>query len=413
MPFRASEYETIAAVFKKITQFGDSSKMAITGDQRLLKKINRMALVRLVRARPGLSRAELAAETGLTKSTVSLLVQELIDEGWLREEEVLVTGAIGRRPTPLRIDGRSLTLLGAELAVGNLCVLAMSLDGEVLQRQEHRLTGKEKPLEVMVTLADLIAGMAERLQAEGRSLLGLGLALPGAVQASDGSLVVAPNLGWRNVPVQAELQRELAERGLQDLPLHVQNDCDVAALGEVEFGSCEIADPLLFIGMGVGVGAGVVVGERLLLGRRGFAGEVGHIQLQADGPLCSCGRRGCAEVFFGLQSLATSLSCSIPELFERARNAEPETVKALQAAGQRLGVLMHNLWTTLDPAVIVLGGSACELGPAFLNAARRSFDVQAQAAGFELPQIQAARFGALAVPAGAAALVLHKLLLPI
>lgn len=387
--------------------------MAITGDQRLLKRINRMALVRLVRARPGLSRAELAAETGLTKSTVSLLVQELIDEGWLREEEVLVTGAIGRRPTPLRIDGSRLALLGAELAVGKLCVLGMSLDGEVLHREEYVFPVSDKPGSVLSRLADMIRQVATQVQEGGRQLLGLGLALPGAVQEADGLLVVAPNLGWRNVPVRAELLQALAVRGLSDLALHVQNDCDVAALGEVEFAASELGDPLLFIGLGVGVGAGVVVGERLLVGRRGFAGEVGHSQLQADGPLCSCGRHGCAEAYFGLHALSVAQGCSVPELLERARRADPETVKALQAAGQRLGVLMHNLWTTLDPALIVLGGSGCELGPAFLNAARRSFDALAQSAGLDMPQIQQARFGELAVPAGAAALVLHKLLLPL
>ncbi|PLK47418.1 ROK family transcriptional regulator [Uliginosibacterium sp. TH139] len=387
--------------------------MAITGDQRLLKRINRMALVRLVRARPGLSRAELAVETGLTKSTVSLLVQELVDEGWLREEEVLVTGAIGRRPTPLRIDGRRLALIGAELAVGKLCVLGMSLDGEVLHRLEESFSSSERPGEILGTLAGMLADMVGCLRGEGRGLLGIGVALPGAVQEADGLLVVAPNLGWRNVPVRDELLRVLGSRGLADLPLWVQNDCDVAALGEVEFAAGEMGDPLLFIGLGIGVGAGVVVGERLLLGRRGFAGEVGHIQLQADGPLCSCGRHGCAESYFGLQSLANAQHCSVPELFERARNADPETVKALQTAGQRLGLLIHNLWTTLDPAMIVLGGSATELGQAFLNSARRSFDALAQAAGLEMPVLQHARFGAQAVPAGAAALVLHKLLLPL
>ena len=110
--------------------------MAITGDQRLLKRINRMALVGLVRSLPGLSRAELAVETGLTKSTVSLLVQELIEEGWLREDEVLITGAIGRRPTPLRLDDRRLALIGAELGFGSLVIVATSLSGELIDRME-------------------------------------------------------------------------------------------------------------------------------------------------------------------------------------------------------------------------------------------------------------------------------------
>lgn len=387
--------------------------MAITGDQRLLKRINRMAMVRLVRARPGLSRAELAGETGLTKSTVSMLVQELIDEGWLREEDVLVTGAIGRRPTPLKLDGDRLALIGAELEVGCLIVLGMSLDGKVLETLRHPLQGTEAPPDVIAILAGMLAEMCAVLRAQGRRLLGIGVALPGAVLEREGVLMTAPNLGWRNVPVRAELERELLALELQALPLYVQNDCDVAVLGEIEFFPGSPGDPLLFIGLGVGVGAGVVVGERLVVGQRGFAGEIGHLQLQPDGPACSCGRRGCAEAYFGLRAIASGLGCSIPELFERARNAEPATVRALQAAGQRLGALMHNLWTTLDPALIVLGGSACELGPAFLNSASRSFEALAQSAGIDVPEIRQARYGAYAVPAGAAALVLHKMLLPL
>lgn len=387
--------------------------MTITGDQRLLKRINRMAMVRLVRARPGLSRADLAAETGLTKSTVSLLVQELIDEGWLREDEVLVTGAIGRRPTPLRLDDARLAMLGVEIEVGGINVLGMSLDGKILETRRETHGAEEMPAPVIARVADLMAEVAGVLRDQGRALLGAGVALPGAVQERDGVLVIAPNLGWRDVPVREMVARELAGRGLAELPLFVRNDCDVAALGEIEFIPGALGDPLLFIGLGVGVGAGVVVGERLLVGQRGFAGEIGHIQLQADGPACSCGRHGCAEVYVGLHGVANTLGCSIREVFDRVRDAEPAAIRALQAAGHRLGVLMHNLWTTLDPALIVLGGSGCELGPAFLNSATRSFESLAQTAGISMPEVRLARYGANAVPAGAAALVLHKLLLPI
>lgn len=387
--------------------------MAITGDQRLLKRINRMAIVRLVRARPGLSRADLAVETGLTKSTVSLLVQELVDEGWLREEEVLITGAIGRRPTPLRLDGSRLALIGAELEIGNLIVLAMSLDGSVLEERRQAFAHDDDTDLVIAHLAAMIADVALLVKGQGRQLLGTGVALPGAVLESDGMLMSAPNLGWRHVPVRAELQRELAARGWQEMPLFVRNDCDVAALGEIEFSPGSTGDPLLFIGLGVGVGSGMVVGGRLLVGQRGFAGEIGHIQLQPEGPLCTCGRRGCAEAYMGLGAVAKSLDCSIGEVFDRTKRTDAATVKALQIAGQRLGVLMHNLWTTLDPALIVLGGSGCGLGPVFLNAATRSFEALAQSAGIDVPEVRLAKFGGHAVPAGAAALVLHKLLQPL
>src|SRR3982751_5794658 len=103
------------------------------GDHRLLKNINRIALLRLLREEEGLSRAELATRSGLTRSTVSLLVKELIDEGWLRENEVPVTGQLGRRPTPLQLDGRRFVLVGAELTPDTIRVVATSIQGDVLE----------------------------------------------------------------------------------------------------------------------------------------------------------------------------------------------------------------------------------------------------------------------------------------
>ncbi len=387
--------------------------MAITGDQRLLKRINRMALVRLVRSQPGLSRAELSASTGLTKSTVSLLVQELIDDGWLREDSVLVTGAIGRRPTPLRLDGRRLVLIGAELGVGYVRVVSMSLDGEILYRDDADISAGSEPEVVLRQLAEIMAEHINKLVDGGREILGIGVGVSGAVQEGTGVLVVAPNLGWRNVPVKAILDASLQLRTKREFPLFVQNDGDVAALGEVEFANGAVGDPLLFVGLGVGVGSGVVVGGRLLLGTRGFAGEVGHIQLQCNGPKCTCGRMGCAEAYFGLQAMADICRCSISELRQKAAAEDSQTLEVLAHAGRHLGVLLHNLWTTLDPALIVLGGPSCRLGKAFLQPARDMFEELAQEARLEIPPVNEARFGELSVAVGAAALALHELLLPI
>ena len=387
--------------------------MAITGDQRLLKRINRMALVRLVRSQPGLSRAELSASTGLTKSTVSLLVQELIDDGWLREDSVLVTGAIGRRPTPLRLDGRRLVLIGAELSVGYVRVVSMSLDGEILHRNDADISVRTSADVVLKQLAGMLAEQVGVLTDAGREILGIGVGVPGAVQESTGMLVVAPNLGWRNVQVKALLEAELLQRTRRNFPLFVQNDGDVAALAEVEFANAAVGDPLLFVGLGVGVGSGVVVGGRLLLGTRGFAGEVGHIQLQRNGPKCTCGRMGCAEAYFGLRVMAETCRCSVAELERKAAEGDPATLETLAHAGRHLGILLHNLWTTLDPALIVLGGPSCRLGKPFLQPAREMFEELAQEARLEMPPVLEARFGELSVAAGGAALALHELLLPI
>lgn len=386
--------------------------MTITGDQKFLKRINRMALVRLIRAQPGLSRADLAGVTGLTKSTVSMLTGELIEEGWLTEDDALATGSIGRRPTPLRLDTRRLALLGVDLNTGRFELAVTSLTGEVITVTERRFEGNDVS-HVLNLLGSVIAETVHELKAEGRSVLGLGLAVPGPVHAGTGVLHYSPNLGWRDVPVRQMLAGLLGDHGLGNLPIYLQRRAASAALGEVEFACTEVEEPLLYIHVGMGLGAGVFVSDRLLSGHGGFAGEVGHLQLLPEGPLCTCGRQGCAEALIGLRAMSTALGVT-PEEFQVRLAAGDEAARMVSVrAGHFLGVLMHNLWSTFDPAQIVLGGQCCQLGDDYLDAAREGLAELAEKAGLKAPRVSIARFGDHAVSVGATALVLHQIVRPV
>lgn len=392
--------------------------MTLTGDQSLMREINRMALVRVIQRIPGLSRAELAKETGLTKSTVSLLVQDLIDEGWLREADVQSTGAIGRRPTPLFLDSDRLAMIGAEVSVENISVLTVSLTGEVLTEASEPLPGTQ-PAVVIRHLAQLIAKLVDRSRLDGRILLGIGVGVPGAVLDKLGVVKLAPNFPWRDVAFQADLAQELATLGVPELRIQVQNDYDVAALSEYEFGTAPLPDPLIYLGVGVGVGAGIIVRDRLFLGAEGFAGEVGHSILQLEGPVCSCGRKGCAETFIGQRAISTQIIGHAGEILpvDQMRllleRGDAASVLAARRAGHYLGVLIQNLWTYFNPGRIVLGGSVCELGEPFLEAAKSCLDRYAQDCGLQLPDIQLSRYGSSSVAVGAAALVKYALLRPL
>ncbi len=365
-----------------------------------------------------MSRADLSKETGLTKSTVSLLVQELIDEGWLLEREAQITGALGRRPTPLFIDGARLALIGADLGVDTLSVVGMSLTGEVLDSVTEPLTSTDQTA-VVRRLAELIAGMADRLKASGRALLGTGLGVPGAVNERAGILKIAPNLGWRDVQILSRLGSALTLAGAAGSPMFVQNEADVAALGEFEFGERPIPEPLVYLSLGIGVGAGIIANDRLFIGADGFAGEVGHSILQVEGPKCSCGRSGCAEAFIGLRAIARRAAgadeagLSVQDLLAGAAAGNERVVRAAERAGHFLGVLAHNLWTAFNPGRIVFGGPACDLGPKFIDAASSCLKSYAESAGLPMPELRQSRYGTLAVAVGAAALVLHKLIRPL
>lgn len=389
---------------------------SLGGSQQLLKDINRMALVRRLCVRPGQSRVELAHAVGLTKSTVSVLIRELMAEGWIMARDVVATGDLGRRPTPLFIDPDRLMLLGAELGVDGVRVVACSLTGDVLARTVVPYGPGRSVHACLGTLVAALQSLHADLADTGRPTIGLGVGLPGGVDEQRGFVHFAPHLGWRNVPVGTLLTEALRGGSLECVPMFIKNEADAAALGELEFNPRVAADPLLYLSLNQGVGAGVIVGDRLLSGCRGFAGEVGHVVLQLGGPRCSCGRRGCAEALISARTLLggeDDRPDAVAELQRRLASQHAPTLRAVEAAGTYLGVLLHNLVSAYDPACIVLGGEMVELGDALLKPAMRTLQEYAAVASFTPPPLRIARFRADAVAIGAAALARYRLTRPL
>lgn len=391
------------------------------GHQQLLKSINRMSLVRHLCANPDQSRVDLAAAVGLTKSTVSMLVRELIAEGWLAEGATVTTGDRGRRPTPLVVDTSRLVLIGADVGIGTLRVVATTLLGQVLHIAEAEFDPDGTAAACIATLCSTLLKVGRKINPATQQVIGIGTGLPGGVDEATGVLRFAPNLGWRDVAFGELMAARLQGSSLQGVPLFLQNEADVAAIGEMEFNRDADSDPLLFLSINHGVGAGVIVGDRLLTGHRGFAGEVGHMVLKLDGPRCSCGRRGCAEPLVGLRAMTpgqTDLSrhhrvVPLADIRRRHDARDKATVKAIGQAGSHLGVLLQNLWAAYDPASIVLGGSAVELGDDFVQPALDSLNNYADDAGMAPPKVRLSRFGADAVAVGAAGLARYRLTRPL
>lgn len=368
--------------------------MKATGDLQLLKRINRSALLRLMLRHPGYSRARLAQCSGLTKSTVSALVRELVDEAWLVEcDPTMAPDGVGRPSTPLRINDTKRALVGVEIAVDCIRAVCVSLTGSVLSATEVALE-HNSPKKVAEQTARVVQGLWHSQEEREFILCGVGVCLPAAINDLAGIVRLAPNLGWRNVEFLKMIQAEVTCSGLPPTLVHLQNDADSAALGEYEFGEegGNGNSPLIFINCDVGVGAGIVLNDRLFTGSQGTAGEIGHTILEVDGPLCSCGRRGCAEAFIGSQAL--------------------RKLTGLESAGRYLGVLMQNLDAMFNPSVLVLGGRSCLENPDFVQVARDTLFNYVSHTGMPAPEVRIARHGLWAAAVGAAALVLHRFLRP-
>jgi len=367
--------------------------MKKTGDQPLIKRINRSVLLRMLQAQPGLSRAKLAEQSGLTKSTVSALVRELLAESWLSEASAPVASeGKGRPSTPLEINTRTRVLMGIEIAVESLRAVCVTLGGEIVSQIQAQL--EDMSPDKVCGQADLLAaGLCDDIKGRKLILSGIGVCLPGAIADNSGLVQFAPNLGWRGVEFLALISRAFLAAGVPQHVVHVQNDADAAALGEYEFSHSENEGPLIFVNCNIGVGAGIVLNDRLFTGDVGTAGEIGHTVLQIDGPRCSCGRKGCAETFIGSRVIGSRAS--------------------IEKAGRYLGVLIQNLNVTFNPRVVVVGGRSCALHPQLIAKACSVLKAYSSDAGIPVPSVRTARYGLLASAVGAAALVWHRFLRPI
>ncbi|MEZ0578315.1 ROK family protein [Nocardioides sp. MH1] len=282
------------------------------------------------------SRADLARTSGLTRVTVSELVAELLAEGLVEElgqpAKAETGGRVGKPPTLVGLVPAAKHILAIDLSVdGQVVGAVLNLAGEVITKDAQPLDGRrgDEAVEMVRVFA---TELAERATSP---VLGIGVASPGVV-SPEGVVLDAPNLGWHDVKLAETLS------GALGLPVHVANDANTAVLGEYTFGG-GTEGGLMLLRLSTGVGAGLVLGGELLHGRGGAAGEIGHVQVVADGEECACGRRGCLETFV-----------AVPRL--RRRIAADDLDAAITAAAGHLAGALAPVVATLNLDELVLSG---------------------------------------------------------
>ncbi len=346
------------------------------------RRSNRSFVLQAVTDNPPLSRADLARETGLTKVTISDLVAELIDSGLVIETGTSEMGRPGKPSTLLALNPAGRDILAIDLSARDQVRGAvLSLRGEPVLTKVRALDGAtgQQALDAARTLA------AELVEAASHPILGLGVGTPGTVDLS-GTVLWSPNLCLTDMPRQARLHDDLG------LPVKVENDANVAALAERRFAGAP--SDLVRIQFSRGVGAGLLVGGRLVHGAASDAGEIGHVAIGENGPLCGCGKTGCLEAWASVPVLRTQM------------DADPERADdILGRAGRRLGLALAPVVGMLGLQHIVVGGPADIVTPALLDAAR-SCIVERTRSQFR-PQLElvASSLGQDAVLLGAGALV--------
>jgi predicted NBD/HSP70 family sugar kinase len=341
---------------------------------REMRDRNRALVLDAVARHEPVTRAQLAARTGLTKSSISSIVGELLAARLVVEQGAQRGRDLGRPGMALTLARDGLAGLGLEVNVDYLaaCVVDLARRSRVqyVEVGDNRARGPDAVAELLARLA---AAAVAAAATQGLTISATCVAVPGLVDQETGTVARAPNLDWRGVP----LRRLLAGRVPAVFgPVLVENEANVAALGELWFGDGAGLGDYVHISGEVGIGAGIVVGGQLFRGAHGHAGELGHTTLEPDGPRCSCGGRGCLELFAGQEAIlraagldpAASTSSGradgpVSALVGRLGAGDGRAVAALELAGRSLGMATASLVKLVDPDTVVLGGIYAVLAP--------------------------------------------------
>jgi predicted NBD/HSP70 family sugar kinase len=392
--------------------------MSSPARQPHLRRANLALVLDELRRRGPSSRSQLVGATGLTRSAIAGLVGELEALGLVVERPASPDGRPGR-PSPVVQVSDGCAVLAIEIFVDEIGAALVALDGTVVS--SVRAARPRTRVAVTETIDD-VAALADRLDAQVRTssrapadrrVVGCGVSVPGLVGVDDGVVVAAPNLGWVDVP----LARSLASALGPGIPIHVGNDADLGALAESRFGAGIGSDNMIFVSGEVGVGGGLVAAGRPVVGRLGFAGEIGHLPVNPAGRRCRCGSIGCWETEVGESVLLDRAGldpdggrAAVEQLLLRAADGDRRAVGALVSEARWLAIGIAGLVNVFDPDVVVLGGLFARVLPAIREPLDAEIEDRRYLAARRQVAVVGAALGARSVTVGAAELAFGPLL---
>jgi predicted NBD/HSP70 family sugar kinase len=369
-------------------------------------------LIELIWAEREISRVEISRRTGLSPSTVSMIVATLAEAGLVREIGT-ASSARGRRPTLLTFCDDVLNIVGVEIGIRHVSVALTDLRGQVrsFKRESHDMRrGPEGTLE---KVRDLVNDSIKESHLPKKRILGIGVAVPSPVdRAHPGVLASVLYPAWKGYDIVADLEKSFK------LPMSVDNDANLGALAEHWWGGGVGVGDLAYVKIGAGIGSGHIVRGELYRGAGGTAGEIGHVCVDPKGPECICGARGCLTTLVGSDALAVRAQkifhdkrAGIGDIVRHAQEGHAGALSLLDEIAAHLGqVLVGALVNVMNPAAIVLGGEICGAGDLLLDPLRRFVRERLAVASFDAGRITTSRLGPQSIAVGAATLHLDEAL---
>lgn len=329
-----------------------------SASNRTPRHINRNLIFNQIRTRQPISRADLARTSGLQRSTVSLIVEELLQEQWIVEGSVGQT-LRGRKPTFLEVNQKR-TVLAVDVHPAQTTLAVADLSGRITDQQQLQLP--DDPKKVIRAIVNAIRKMIA--EHSDRSFEGIGMSVPGRFSHQLKKTIFAPNVYWPIAQIKSRVEKATG------LPVVVDNVANACVLSEVWFGNSDEARDIVVVNVSEGIGTGIFINGGLARGAGDMAGEFGHVQIDPEGIQCGCGSRGCWETLAsnraGLRyynEITGKSVASIDALLQLAEKSDPSAVEAVTKMCRALGRGMHVIVTTLAPTEIVMVGEFTRLWP--------------------------------------------------
>ncbi len=396
-----------------------------TGNQTLVRQINLTTIMRFIHKSAPISRATLAEVTGLNKTTVSSLVQELI-EARLVHETGYESAGTGRPSIKLELDPDAGYMIGAEIGVDFVSIICTDFSIKPLWQQREIIPPEMSQSQIIEQALNLVRQAIAAVGDSHDRLLGVALGVPGLVKQDNGMLLFAPNLKWSDVPLKTIFHEAL------NAPVFIDNEANLAALGEHYFGAGQGVDEMLFVSAGVGLGGAVIQGGHLLSGGTGYAGEFGHMTMNPSGELCNCGNRGCWETMVSQSALfrrikqaievegqnsvlltiiGTKLAnLTVPLVVEAIQQGDTVAREALDSVGRDLGMGISSLVNALNPNLVIFGGILSLAGEYLLPVINAQLQQRALMWHRNATRLVLAQHGSDACVIGGVATIYHSIL---
>lgn len=386
-----------------------------------MREANNALVLRLIRQHGPLARVAIARRTGLSRTTVSSIVDNLLAEGVVREGETLnAAPGGGRRPTLVHFNESAGVIIGVDIGRTHFTIIVTDLDVHTLARHSGPWNTDSGPQACLPRLIDEIRRVISERHWDWDHVVGVGIGVPGPVDMTLNTLVKPPRLaGWDGVDIEGIMRAALGA------PVLLNNDANLGALAESRYGAAAGESDFAYIKVGTGIGCGLVINGEIYRGSSGVAGEIGHFTVDENGPRCTCGNRGCLEATAAASQIvhlavdagydqgeitagaaSGAQEVDVADVVAAALQGDAACQHAISRSGELIGMALASLVNLVNPSIILVDGSVSRAGELLLAPVRKAIAERSLWAASHATRVQASALGDNAIALGAATMVL-------